>query len=48
MTNEEQIHRWHTNPPAWAKGYKARDWDTADEIARRLDMARAPVEGKRR
>lgn len=41
MTNEEQVRRWHKDRPAWTKGYKARDWDTADEIARKLDLVEA-------
>lgn len=42
MTNLEQVTAWHENKPAWAEKFTARDWDTADLVARKLDAAAGP------
>jgi hypothetical protein len=42
MTNEQRVAEWHRDKPEWAAHLTARDWDTAELVARQLDAVEAP------
>ena len=41
MTHLEQIAAWHRDKPDFVLQFTARDWDTAELIAKRLTQAQA-------
>ena len=41
MTHLEQIAAWHRDKPDFVAHFTARDWDTAEFVAKKLDDAGA-------